>query len=363
MRFHFGLRFWAFTLFALLMAIGMGAVVGFFHVETDILGIPERDYRAALGAQNLLQRVANHQSRLVKYQAAEGADSALRINVDEERTALRGWFLKEKAKALSSGQGEDLGRLEKDWDAFLEAVNALQRGDRSTDREGLWKIYVTQFVPAATNLQLSSLNWSQLNERVAEQARARALLHCHHFAFSMVAVTFVGLLALLLFNFQLNEAIAKPTALISRIIARVNGGETHLRLPAMNEEHLSRIVLACNRMFESMEVLAEESQRRIASERQVVAALIESFSMPALVLDLAGELLQANAAARTLFTEADGSQRFTVLRECLAMECGTLSFEGKQYHIERRVAPDANKAGSVSLVLLHHLGGEPGDRK
>lgn len=357
MRFHLGIRTWVFGVFVLLMVIGMGAVVGFFRIQGAVTAYFEQDRHAALTGQRMLHRLASVQHGLMEALLSSPADDVVRrVDVDTVRQEVRTWMQGLQTVSPAGRSDEELLRVEKSWEAFLNAVREFQeRRASQADAAALWRSHVALVVPPVTHLQRELQEWMQVSERRMELSRTRAVQWAWNSLVAMVAATFVGMLALLLFNYQMRKAIIQPAALISRMLDRVNGGETHLRLPAMQEEHLNRIVLACNRMFESVEVLAEESQKKIASERAIVSALIESFPMPALVLDLAGEMLLANAAARDIFTETEGAVRYAVLRECLAMESSLVSFEGKQYHTERRVAPDANRRGAVSLVLLHRV--------
>jgi PAS domain-containing protein len=353
MGFHVTIRRWVTLLFLLMMLIGLGAVVGFARLETGIDSILLVEYRGLLAGQHFLRALeARHQGVAANLRgpgaAPPAAGTSLGDTAVEAARAVRRTF--ELLNVFPAG-GEYAHRWERVRRATLRYAEELESlcGAEGTDVRDPFERRVQ---PAYETLRRELDEWILSCERGMERARDTALRGARTLSVGMVGATFLGMLALLFFNHRVEEAVIRPATGISALLNRVHAGESTLRLPEQHEDYLNRVAAACNRLLDTLALLSEESRRRVETERHTAVALIEAIPDPAVVVDLAGELLLANGAARDLFMEADGAQHLQAFREAVRQERPQVRLGDTTYGLREITGSESAHTVPVAVVIL-----------
>gem|GEM_PF-6024444 len=180
---------------------------------------------------------------------------------------------------------------------------------------------------------------------------------CDSHAVGAAVLASLSVLTLLWLAQHLATTVFRPVQRIGRFIERAALGELHLRLSPGRTDRLASLVLACNRLVESLQQLTEESRRRIDTERQLAVILIESFPTPTLAMSGGNDVVLANASARVILSGPQGTEALNNIKE--ALRHGADHFEAGDipYHVDR--APAAANRGFPGLLLHFHAQAAP----
>jgi hypothetical protein len=363
MRFHLSIRTWVYSLFALLLLTGLGAVVGFHRFELAVGQEMAREHDDAMAGQRLLLQLVERHQELRQLLS----DAALPERPDERRRG--GVQVTEVGRELRQTVQEVAGEMARRPGApapFLRVEPAVEGYVRELDAVGrllaaaeppspaaaVLDRFRYQAVPASVTARRELAEWLAATNRELAATREQATRSARTLAFWMVALTFAGILVLLLFIYQVDEALIRPARLMQRLIQGVTAGDLSLRLPELKEDYLNRVAIACNRLIENLNGMSEESRRRLAQEKQVSQALVAAIPVPALVLNASGDLLLANSQARGLFVGGEGAERLELLLEAVRREKHTLRLGGQNYRLTMAEAGTATAGGTVSVVVL-----------
>ncbi len=351
MRFYLGLRSWSAILFVIVLIMGLSAIFGFYRLQIAIDDILRSHYQAVLAGQKM-NRVLDVHGRDILRLTARGRRAAdaptgdiADTQVDEFESALYG-----ASSAAGRGGSETLARLEGEWRTYREV---LQRTP-GNERDKHW--FLNELLPAYWQLREAIRAFIFSNQEGMQKSRDTARLTARYWSYSMAALTFIGLVGTLLFNYQINQVVIRPVRRFARFIDRVNLGETHLRVPRQQEDYLNSLALSSNRLIENFEKITEGDRRAIQVERQRSTALIEAFDGAAVLVNDAVEIVLANAAARLMFTGENGNEAANALKEAVQENAPQMTIEKRPVKLEIRDGVNV-KGFAGRLVLLHPAGG------
>lgn len=355
MRFHIGIRSWVTLLFVLMMLIGLGAVVGFARLEQAIERVLQDEYRGLRAAQQLRRVVAEQRLKIVETFATPGPDEAARLQPAAAAAA-------QAVQRALAGAGVTPAdeRLRERWALVGQACAAYSQAllalDGAADAAAVRQWHAAGLLPVERGLGTALDGWELECERRMELRRETAMRRARSLSVGMVIATFVGMLALLFFNHQVEETVLRPAVVISDLLGRATGGETALRLPVQGEDYLNRVATACNRLLDSLTAVTEESRRRVEQERHTAVVLIEAIAAPAVVVDMSGELLLANGAARDLFMEATGAEQLERFQATLRAGQSDVHLGEQSYHLREITGAESAHTAPVVVIVLERLG-------
>ena len=122
------------------------------------------------------------------------------------------------------------------------------------------------------------------------------------------AVTFLGLVLTLVFYHSTSEVVISPLDRITRVIDRVNAGDTSLRIPEESVGAVRRLSRSCNRLLEHFEKLLDEGRSQVNRRQRQALALIEAFEEPVVLTDDSGTVVLSNTKARDFLTNENARQ-------------------------------------------------------
>lgn len=180
-------------------------------------------------------------------------------------------------------------------------------------------------------------------------AATKGMAQNHSFLLGLLCLT--GLFVAFHFHRRIGDSFVDPLRGISLMAARMSHGDFTQRLPENREDEFGRLAVEVNRLLERMDINNEENRAYAIGQRQIASALIERFGEPALLLDNLGDVVIANAPARTIVTGPEGAGALLAIRGALG-ESADFENEGLVYRPSVEPLLTASKKMCGSLVRL-----------
>jgi nitrogen fixation/metabolism regulation signal transduction histidine kinase len=216
---------------------------------------------------------------------------------------------------------------------------------------GLERQQFLEALQAVTRLRRATLNL--LITRQADTAAAEDTLRRVAFRFGVLIVflTSLGMLVALGFHYRLSGLMIRPIVHIIRFVDNVGAGLFDQRLGTQRDHLINRLAQSCNRLTTNLQDAAEESRRRVRTERDTATVLIETFEEPVLVVTDGGDALLANAAARELFAGDGGRARMRAFQEAVRAKESSFSGDERTYMIKKIVGEGSGETLAFAVRI------------
>jgi signal transduction histidine kinase len=282
---------------AILVALGLWAIVMFYRLGGNIDVILRENYRSVLAAEGMKEAIERMDSGLLF--AVGGQDTRGRAQFEKNRPRFETQLEIEQGNVTVPGEQEladDLARLFRRYlaaaDRFFR-LPAEQEGRRA-------EIYFGELLPtfdairkrADQVLTLNQDNMTAMDQRARENA-ARSI--------RLMVVALLGAIALTaIVTLRMNRAIERPIHAVTDAARALARGELDQVVPAGSRDELGELATAFNQMARTIREYRQAGTARLLRAQKTAQATIDSFPDPVVVVDPLGSVEQANPAARRL---------------------------------------------------------------
>jgi signal transduction histidine kinase len=284
-------------LLAIMVALGLWAIVMFSRLGNNIDVILKENYRSVLAAEGMKE-------------ALERMDSSFLFLLSGEEDRARAQFREFSpmfAKNLRIEQnnitlpGE--GQMADDLTAYYARYVSL--GDRlfamaAEPKDARTRFYYSELLPLFKKIKDRAddvLNLNQKNmEHENDRARAAAALSTR---LMIVALLLGGAVAALVV-FRVSRSLLEPIEAVTRSARAVARGDLDQVVPQTSRDELGELAAAFNAMARTIREFHQAGTARLVRAQRTAQATIDSFPDPVIVVDPRGAVERANPAARRL---------------------------------------------------------------
>ncbi|MHB1559446.1 MAG: sensor histidine kinase, partial [Isosphaeraceae bacterium] len=282
---------------AILVALGLWAIVMFYRLGGNIDVILRENYRSVLAAEGMKEALERMDSGLLF--AVGGREERGRKQFEEHRPRFEQHLRTEQGNVTLPGEQEladDLDRLYRRYLAAADRFFALPP-EQDERRE---QVYFDKLLPtfdlirerANEVLTLNQDNMTAMDRRAREFAarsiRLMVIALLGAIAMAVAVALFVG------------RSIRRPIQAVTDAARALARGQLDQVVPAGTSDELGDLALAFNQMARTIREYRQAGTARLLRAQRTAQATIDSFPDPVVVVDTLGRVEQANPAARRL---------------------------------------------------------------
>jgi NtrC-family two-component system sensor histidine kinase KinB len=280
----------------------MGLVVTLAVVNLVSLGrateaILSENYRSILAAENMVDTIERQDSAVLLMLLGQGGGAELfRTN----EAAFREWLAKARDNVTISGEGELLQGIERDYEAYRRAFEALAvalPAHGAPDASG----YRRDVSPLFTRVRDACVRLRLLNEEAMYGASLRAgeVARSAIWSTSLTAAASLGVA--LVFSMVLADRIVRPIRRFMEASRHISAGDYAVQVPEVGSDELSRLAGEFNRMATQVGRYHAMNIEEVIAERNKGEAVLASIEDALLIFDPQLRVTGINPAARRLF--------------------------------------------------------------
>ncbi|HKI16794.1 MAG TPA: ATP-binding protein [Isosphaeraceae bacterium] len=282
---------------AILVGLGLWAIIMFYHLGGNIDVILRENYRSILAAERMKEAVERMDSGLLF--AVGGRDQRGREQFNQNRPHFEENLTIEQGNITLPGEGglaESLDSLFHGYIASADrffAIPADQIGQR-TD------LYFRELLPTFEAIKTRADEVLVLNQDNMTAMDRRARTNAATSIRLMIAALIAAIVLTVGASLRLSRSILKSIGAVTvgaRALAR---GKLDQIVPAATQDELGELANAFNDMARTLRDYRQAGSARLLRAQKTAQATIDSFPDPVVVVDPVGSVEQANPAARRL---------------------------------------------------------------
>ena len=283
-------------LLALMVALGLWAIVMFSRLGNNIDRILKENYASVLAAQNMKEALERMDSAALF--AIGGRDDVARRQFAENVPVFESNLHTELGNITLPGEAEmaeKLRTLYGRYRALSDRFYALPNGS-----SGRPDLYFAELLPTFNAIKAEADAVLDLNQRNMERendgARRAASVAVRLMVLALIAAAAIATAAGLL----LSRSLLGPIRTLTRAAGAIAGGNYDQVVPTNGRDELAELAQAFNTMTRRIREFQQAGTARLVRAQQTAQATIDSFPDPVVMVDPAGAVERANPAARRL---------------------------------------------------------------
>ena len=282
---------------AILVALGLWAIVMFYQLGGNIDVILRENYRSVLAAQGMKESIERMDSGLLF--AVGGRDQRGRDQFTANRPRFEQHLRTEQGNVTLPGEQELADGLESLFHSYLASADRFfalpsQQAERRA------AVYFDELLPtfdrirerANQVLTLNQDNMTAMDRRARENAARSTRLMIGALIGAIVLAVGVSL--------RLSRSIQRPIQAVTDAARALARGQLDQVVPAGTRDELGDLAVAFNQMARTIREYRQAGTARLLRAEKTAQATIDSFPDPVVVVDPLGSVEQANPAARRL---------------------------------------------------------------
>jgi signal transduction histidine kinase len=284
---------------AILITLGLWAIVMFYRLGNNIDVILRENYRSVVAAEGMKEAIERMDSGLLF--AVGGRDQRGREQFEANRPRFEANLKVEQGNVTVPGEQECADALQSLFQRYLAASERFftlpaEPPGRRTD------VYFGELEPtfdqirkqADEVLRLNQENMTAMDRRARENASASIRL--------MIAALLAAVVLTVIVSLRLSQSILKPIRAVTDGARAMSRGELDQLVAPASRDELGDLAHAFNEMARTIREYREAGTARLLRAQKTAQATIDSFPDPVVVVDPIGSVQQANPAARRLLS-------------------------------------------------------------
>jgi signal transduction histidine kinase len=290
---------------AILVALGLWAIIMFLRLGWNIDVILRENYRSILAAEGMKEAIERMDSGLLF--AVGGRDEHGRRQFDDNRPRFEKNLVIEENNITVEGEkelAESLRSLYREYMASSKrffALPAEPAGRRS-------ELYFGELLPRFDQIRKRADEVLALNQEnmtaMDRRARNNAALSIRLMIGALIAAVALAVGAALL----LSRSILRPIQAVTDGARALARGELDQIVPAASRDELGDLANAFNDMARTLREYRQSGTARLLRAQKSAQATVDSFPDPVVVVDPVGSVEHANRAARRLLGVAPAGE-------------------------------------------------------
>jgi two-component system, NtrC family, sensor histidine kinase KinB len=284
-------------LMAIMVGLGLWAIVMFYRLSTNIDVILRENYRsvrAAEGMKEALERLDSAAMFALLGQADRAASQSR-----EYRPKFVKNLTIEQHNITEPGEQEladNLDALHTKYFALSDQFFALP----PTDTEARRALYFSQMLPLFNEIKDRADDVLNLNQRSMED-KDRKARNAASVSIRLMILALLGSAALATWlAVVLNRSILEPIQAVTGAARGMAGGKLDQVVPVVTHDELGELAAAFNSMARTIREFQQAGSERLLRAQRTAQATIDSFPDPVVLLDPSGSVERANPAARRI---------------------------------------------------------------
>lgn len=282
-------------LLAILVAVGLWAVVMFSRLGGRIDVILKENYRSVLAAEGMKEALERMDSALLF--AIGGEEEQAREQFDEYRPLFEKHFSLEHGNVTLRGEQGMVDRLTTlRGEYYQQADRFFRLGPGATEQRR--RLYFARLLPLFQDIKRAADQVLDLNQRNMEEESARASQAAAASTRLMVVVLLGAAVVATAIALVLSRSILGPIQAVTRGTRAMTRGDLDQVVPVLSRDELGELAAAFNSMARTIREFREAGTARLLRAQKTAQATIDSFPDPIVVVDPTGAVERANPAAR-----------------------------------------------------------------
>jgi two-component system, NtrC family, sensor histidine kinase KinB len=285
------------TLLAIMVALGLWAVVMFSRLGNNIDVILRENYRSVLAAEGMKEALERVDSSLLF--AIGGEEAQAREQLEEYQPVFDRNLKIEQNNVTLPGEQEMADALTALRTRYFDLVRKFFALE-PIRKEERTRLYFSKLLPTFKDIKRQADGVLDLNQKNMEvesaRARAAAALSTRLMMAGLAGAAAVATVIALL----LSHAILEPIRAVTRAARAMARGDLDQVVPVVTRDELGELASAFNKMSRTIREFREAGTARLLRAQQTAQATIDSFPDPVVVLDPAGSVERANPSARRI---------------------------------------------------------------
>jgi NtrC-family two-component system sensor histidine kinase KinB len=284
-------------LLAILIGLGLWAIVMFYGLGGNIDVILRENYRSVLAVERMKEALERMDSGLMF--AVSGRDQQARMQFDKSKVEFDRHLAIEQGNITLPGEQDLVDQVTAEYGSYLKLAaeyfdlhlaTAATRGD----------FYFSRLLPKFEKIKRLEDDVLLLNQRNMEQMNEKALRNAASSIRLMIAALLVAVLLAIASARVLTRLILEPIVAVTQAARAVSQGNLDQVVPATTKDELGELGQAFNTMARTIREYRETGTVRLLRAQKTAQATIDSFPDPVIVVDPQGGVERANPAAQRL---------------------------------------------------------------
>jgi two-component system, NtrC family, sensor histidine kinase KinB len=291
-------------LVAIMVALGLWAVVMFSRLGNNIDKILKENYRSVLAAEGMKESIERVDSAYLF--AIGNEEERARVQFDANRKNFEKHFQIEMGNVTLPGEqqaADALAALRTHYFTLGDEFFAIPTGKK----EERTKLYFARLLPTFDEIKREANAVLDMNQKNMEDERDRA----SKAALVSIRLMIVGVLGAAVvaagITFQLSRSILEPISAATRCARALARGDLDQVVPVVTRDELGELAVAFNTMARTIREYRLAGTARLLRAQQTAQATIDSFPDPVVVVDTSSAVERANPAARRILGVAPGT--------------------------------------------------------
>jgi len=284
-------------LLAILIGLGLWAIVMFYGLGGNIDVILRENYRSVLAVERMKEALERMDSGLMF--AFSGRSQQAREQFDKSKEEFDRQLGVEQHNITVPGEQELVNELTAEYRSYLDLAADYFDLHNATTAERT-DVYFRRLLPKFENLRKLEDRVLLLNQRNMEQMNEKALRNANTSTRLMIAALLVAVILAIASSRVLTRRILEPIVAVTEGARAVSQGNLDQVVPATTKDELGELGQAFNAMARTIREYREAGTVRLLRAQKTAQATIDSFPDPVIVVDPEGGVERANPAAQRL---------------------------------------------------------------
>jgi signal transduction histidine kinase len=292
-------------LLALMLGLGVWAIVMFSDLGNKVDLIMRENYRSVMAAQNMKEALERMDSAALF--AIGGHEDLARPQFAEYAPIFEKNLKIEQNNVTLPGEQQMADNLTSFYADYLKLTDRFYAlPPNSSERT---QLYFTALLPMFKQIKREADLVLDLNQRNMEAEDARALKAADWSTRLMILLLVGAAAAASGIAVLLSRSILEPIRAVTRAARQMAKDDYDQVVPATTRDELGELALAFNTMARRIREFQQAGTARLVRAQQTAQATIDSFPDPVVVVDMDGAIERANPAARRILqvTSTNGS--------------------------------------------------------
>jgi NtrC-family two-component system sensor histidine kinase KinB len=284
-------------LLAILIGLGLWAIVMFYGLGGNIDVILRENYRSVLAVERMKEALERMDSGLMF--AFSGRDQQAREQFAKSREEFDRQLAVEQNNITVPGEQELVDDLTAEYKGYLDLA-ALYFNLHQASAGNRADFYSSRLFPKFENIRRLEDRVLLLNQRNMEQMNEKAIRNAASSTRLMITALLVAVILAIASARILTRLILEPIVAVTQGARAVSQGNLDQVVPATTKDELGELGQAFNAMARTIREYREAGTVRLLRAQKTAQATIDSFPDPVIVVDPEGGVERANPAAHRL---------------------------------------------------------------
>jgi signal transduction histidine kinase len=284
-------------LLAIVIGLGLWAIVMFYGLGGNIDVILRENYRSVLAAERMKEALERMDSGVMF--AISGRNEMARTQFDKFKPEFERQLRVEQGNVTLPGEQQLVDELTADFEVYKKLADQFLELQPQTP-EARTELYFSQLLPRFERIKGLADDILLLNQRNMESTDLTARINAKNSIRLMIVALMVASALAVVSAGVLTRLILGPISAVTMAARALARGDLDQVVPAHTGDELGELGQAFNVMARTIREFREAGSAKLLRAQRTAQATIDSFPDPVIVVDPHGGVERANPAAQRL---------------------------------------------------------------